>query len=231
MLTRTSIEPQRCSVSSTSRWTSSSVATSTVTPTPPANDCAASRRPQVGDHDPRALRREPVGDRAADPLRRARDDGDLAVERAHQRIGRERRREAGSGSAGCGSAAGSWRGTPASARRPAAARAAPRAPRSVVAPEARVRRERADSVVKTPSQGRRGSSSWIAGYPRARRGFTSSRQLARDHVVVALLDDHRRVPSAIDSARTVASGTETRAGFVERWRSRTSTTRRSAIRR
>ena len=45
------------------------------------------RAAQVGDDDARALGGEPVGDRAADALRRAGDDGDLAVERAHQRTG------------------------------------------------------------------------------------------------------------------------------------------------
>ena len=39
---------------------------------------------QVGDDDARARRGEPLGDRAADPLRRTRDDRDLAL---HQRIG------------------------------------------------------------------------------------------------------------------------------------------------
>ena len=70
------------------RATSSSSATSTVIPTP------SGTRPrrlvgavQVGDDDARALGGEPVGDRAADALRRAGDDRDLAVEAAHQRIG------------------------------------------------------------------------------------------------------------------------------------------------
>src|SRR5215212_11134774 len=42
---------------------------------------------EVGDDDACAVARETLGDRAADPLRRARDDGDLPVERAHQRSG------------------------------------------------------------------------------------------------------------------------------------------------
>ena len=80
--------PQRSTASSTSRSTSSSSATSTVMPTPSANAAAASSAPlQVGDDDARALGGEPVGDRAADALRAAGDDRDLAVERAHQRIG------------------------------------------------------------------------------------------------------------------------------------------------
>ena len=42
---------------------------------------------EVGDDDARALRGQALGDRTPDSLRRAGDDGDLAVERAHQRSG------------------------------------------------------------------------------------------------------------------------------------------------
>ena len=42
---------------------------------------------QVGDDDARACGGQSFGDRAADALRRAGDDGDLAVEGSHQRIG------------------------------------------------------------------------------------------------------------------------------------------------
>ena len=48
---------------------------------------AALGRFEVGDHDLRALGLEPGDDRRADPLRAARDDRDLAVERPHQRSG------------------------------------------------------------------------------------------------------------------------------------------------
>ena len=59
-----------------------------MSPTPSGNAAAASSAPlEVGDDDARALAREPVGDRAADALRGAGDDRDLAVERAHQRSG------------------------------------------------------------------------------------------------------------------------------------------------
>ncbi len=42
---------------------------------------------QIGDDNRRVLRLEPARDRGADPLRTAGDDGDLAVEGAHQRSG------------------------------------------------------------------------------------------------------------------------------------------------
>ena len=55
------------------RATSSSLETSAVMPTPPANDGRGVLGAlEVGDDDARALRREPFGDRAADPLRRRR---------------------------------------------------------------------------------------------------------------------------------------------------------------
>ena len=62
---------------------------------------AAFGRVQVGDDDRRALRLEPRHDRSADPLRAARDDRDLAVERAHCEAARTTSGR-GSGSAACG---------------------------------------------------------------------------------------------------------------------------------
>ena len=47
---------------------------------------AAFGRVEVGDHDLGTVRRETVGDRAADPLRTAGDERDLAIEAGH-RIG------------------------------------------------------------------------------------------------------------------------------------------------
>ena len=73
---------------------------------------------QVGDDDARALRRQALGDRAADALRRAGDDRDLAVEAA---ISGSARTTSGSGcgSAACAAAAAAAPGSPSSARRPA----------------------------------------------------------------------------------------------------------------
>ena len=146
------------------------------------------RAAQVGDDDARALGGEPVGDRAADALRRARDDGDLAVERAHQRIGREGGRDEDAVLLGV-----DQRLDLREERLPRVVglqlRAALLALGEVlVAPHARVRRERADVGREDAEQ-----VAEVALLELDALGLVELHelvQLAGDHVVVALLDDH-----------------------------------------
>ena len=100
---------------------------------------------QVGDDDARALVGEPVGDRAADPLRRAGDDRDLAVERPHAY--RSGEKDVGTRMRFCWVWISGW--IFGQERLPVVARLERRpAPLAlvvaVVAPQVRVRRERAD---------------------------------------------------------------------------------------
>ena len=147
---------------------------------------------EVGDHDARALGGEPLGDRAADPLRGAGDDGDLAVERAHQRIGEK---DVGIRMRFCCVWISGWIlprnsfqpvvAPGARARRCSRSRVARVAPHAGVGRErADVRREHAEQVAEVAAAGARS--------PRSRRAATSSFSLPVDDVVVPLLDDHVR---------------------------------------
>ena len=152
------------------------------------------RAAQVGDDDARAFGREPVGDRAADPLRRAGDDGDLAVERAHQRTGEK---DVGTRMRFCCVWISGWifaRNAFHASSAWSFARRCLALGEVLVAPERRVRRERADVGRVRAEQ-----VAEVALLELDALGLVELHelvQLAGDHVVVALLDDHAMPPDA-----------------------------------